>query len=632
MLEGRPTGDRARGITEKIGRELRQKILRPQGPAPGEVFARRYRLGRMIGEGGMGQVFRAVEEPDGRTVAVKILRGPAERGPAPDSGREQFERRLGLLRQLEHPGLVRTYDVGEAEGVAYVVTEFLEGETLKERIRRKSPVAPAEAVRLLVPVLRALEYLHGRGIVHRDVKPQNIMLTRHGVKLLDYGLARRLGIPGPWWSGGVEGTAEYLAPEQVRGDTEDHRVDLYAAAAVLYEMLAGRPPFLEGTPSGTALAHVTEPLTFPPEVQARTPPALLEVVAQGMCRDPELRYGSAREMCSALTGSLTASSDGGKHLRRLLQRDQASVRAAQLRERLLPWAAAVGLALIGVAAWWGLARSQVAGVGVEGRELVLRNVLGSELMRVTTGLEVVDVELLRREDPALIAVAGVGGSVVAYEIDPSERRATVVWTQPSPGELPMKPASLHLARLPDGDACLVSRWTEAEGGRGGLVASDFGGNVLGEWSYPGVALTTIHVEGTRPDRPRHLLVGGRSDTLGGRAVVIRLSLPDLAPTQWALLDDTGEVVSIRVSGQDVTTMLSSGRRQRLTGLAGDSEPGVLEHLDPRWLTAVQSGDDPQVLTRLARNPAVPPNLLEAIEEAVAGMRLGERSDSVPQQE
>lgn len=335
------------GRTGRIDASLRQRILRAHELQPGELVGGRYRVEAHVGGGGMSDVYRARDERRGAEVALKVLRDE----PPPQSG-ESFERRLGLLLRLDHPGLVRTLDVGEVGGRGYVVAELLDGETLKERLRAGG-VSVAQAVRWILTVLDALEYLHGSGVVHRDVKPQNVMLTSSGPRLLDYGLARRLGIPEAEDAERL-GTREYMAPEQLSGGNVDQRADLYACAAMLYEALTGRPPF---TGEESASRSRTPP-SFPAEVRESAPSELRRTVLAAMAIDPADRFATAGEMRAALAPFAEPSPAAPAAARARLRR-RALERLGRRLERVGPALLALAALLAGAAAWWCAARDRV---------------------------------------------------------------------------------------------------------------------------------------------------------------------------------------------------------------------------------------------------------------------------------
>src|SRR4030081_3038425 len=232
----------------------------------GTTLNGRYRLEARIGAGGMSTVYRALDETLQRQVAIKLL----NRAVSPDSAQlERFRREARAVAQLSHPHVVGVIDAGEDEGRPYIVFEYVEGETLKERIRRHGRLEIAEAVAYAIEIARALGAAHARHIVHRDVKPQNVLIDEEGsAKVTDFGIARTLDEEGLTADGRVLGTTDYVSPEQALGQPVTGQSDLYSLGIVLYEMLTGQVPFRGDSPVAVAMKHVREEV---PDVQARRP-------------------------------------------------------------------------------------------------------------------------------------------------------------------------------------------------------------------------------------------------------------------------------------------------------------------------------------------------------------------------
>jgi hypothetical protein len=263
------------------------------------VLADRYELGPVLGQGGMARVHRGYDRHLRRSVAVKVLAPPYDRD------RTFVERFRGEARSaagLSHPNVVSVFDSGSYHGTHFIVTELLDGETLGERLRR-GPMPPGEAARVAVDVCHALEAAHARGLIHRDVKPGNVMLLPDGrVKVVDFGIARAAGSDTLTGNGVILGSTAYLAPEQASGQPVDERADLYALGCVLYEMLAGSAPFRADPPVATMYRHVNE--NPPPPSSIRPVPAGLEtVVMRCLEKDPRRRYGSALDLEHALVAA-----------------------------------------------------------------------------------------------------------------------------------------------------------------------------------------------------------------------------------------------------------------------------------------------------------------------------------------
>ena len=226
------------------------------------VLADRYELGPVLGEGGMARVYRGVDRQLRRPVAVKVLAAPFDRDR---SFLERFRREARAAAGLSHPNIVAVFDSGSDDGTHFIVTELVEGETLADRLRRDGPMPPEEAVAVAVDIARALAAAHERGLIHRDIKPGNVMVLPDGrVKVVDFGIARAAGSDTLTGTGVVLGSTAYLSPEQAGGQPVDERADLYALGCVLYEMLTGHVPFRADTPIATMYRHVNEDAPLPP--------------------------------------------------------------------------------------------------------------------------------------------------------------------------------------------------------------------------------------------------------------------------------------------------------------------------------------------------------------------------------
>lgn len=264
------------------------------------TFGGRYKVLERVGSGGMAEVYRARDELLGREVAVKVL---SERLSQDRSFVERFRREAQSAANLNHPNIVSLYDYGSEGSSYYIVMEFIEGRSLAEIIAEDAPLLPERAAEIASDVAAALERAHSSGIVHRDIKPGNIMVTSSGqTKVTDFGIARAIG-PGDQTmtqTGMVIGTASYLSPEQAQGDPVDARSDVYSLGIVLYEMLAGRPPFAGETPLAVAYKHVREDATRLSDVNADVPPSLEAVVMKALSKNPANRYAHAGEMRSDL--------------------------------------------------------------------------------------------------------------------------------------------------------------------------------------------------------------------------------------------------------------------------------------------------------------------------------------------
>ncbi|MCP2276754.1 serine/threonine protein kinase [Nocardia amikacinitolerans] len=260
----------------------------------------RYELGEIIGFGGMSEVHKARDLRLSRDVAIKVLRADLARDP---TFYLRFKREAQNAAALNHPAIVAVYDTGEAEvdggPLPYIVMEYVDGETLRDIVRGKGPLPPRRAMEIIADVCAALDFSHKAGIVHRDMKPANIMINRAGaVKVMDFGIARALAdSSNPMTqTAAVIGTAQYLSPEQARGETVDARSDVYSVGCVLFEILTGEPPFTGDSPIAVAYQHVREDPRLPSHVHASVPRELDSVVLKAMSKNPANRYQTAAEM------------------------------------------------------------------------------------------------------------------------------------------------------------------------------------------------------------------------------------------------------------------------------------------------------------------------------------------------
>ncbi len=262
----------------------------------------RYELGELLGRGGMAEVRRAVDQRLGRSVAVKQLRADLAIDP---TFQARFRREAQSAAGLNHPTIVAVYDTGEeidplsGVSIPYIVMELVEGTTLRDVLREGRKILPERALELTQGVLEALSYSHKAGIVHRDIKPANVMLTPNGgVKVMDFGIARAVADTSATMTqtAAVIGTAQYLSPEQARGETVDARSDLYSTGCLVYELLAGRPPFVGDSPVSVAYQHVREAPVPPSQLDPEITPEIDAVVLKALAKDPNDRYQSAGEM------------------------------------------------------------------------------------------------------------------------------------------------------------------------------------------------------------------------------------------------------------------------------------------------------------------------------------------------
>jgi serine/threonine-protein kinase len=268
--------------------------------APGETLANRYEIKKVLGAGGMGMVYKALDRELGETVAVKTLR--PEFMEADANALERFRSEIRLARRISHRNVVRTHDIGEVDGLYFITMEFVEGSSLKDLIVSRGRLPAAAVVSIGKQLCRALEVAHEAGVIHRDIKPQNMVVEADGtLKVMDFGIARlQARSDGHTQAGMVVGTPEYMSPEQLRGDELDGRSDLYSAGAVLYESLTGRLPLSADTPASLIGKVLTE-MPVPPRASvAEVSPLLSSSIMQALEKDREKRPRTALEFLSIL--------------------------------------------------------------------------------------------------------------------------------------------------------------------------------------------------------------------------------------------------------------------------------------------------------------------------------------------
>ncbi len=315
--------------------------------AAGRLIAGRYRLERRLGGGGMAEVYLATDTTLERLVAVKVLR---ERFADDAQFVARFHREARAAAALNHPNVVAIHDRGGAAGSSFIVMEYVAGGTVKELVQRAGPLAPAAARDIECELLAALQAAHERGIVHRDVTAQNLLLGPDGrVKVTDFGIAH-FGSSALTSTGIVMGTSRYLSPEQARGEPTDERSDVYSAGVVLFEMLTGRLPFEGDNDLAIALRHASEPAPAPSDVAASVPPALDAIVGRALRKDPAERFATAREFADALRAAELGPGDRGAGLGAAVAIAGAGAAAMGVASAVAPPAVAAAFAPAGVAA------------------------------------------------------------------------------------------------------------------------------------------------------------------------------------------------------------------------------------------------------------------------------------------
>jgi serine/threonine protein kinase len=312
-----------------------------------QLLPPRYRLPRRVGRGAMGDIYVATDEMLGRDVAVKLL---ADRYAADAGIRQRFKREgLAAARISGEPGAITIFDVGEWEDRPFIVMEYLSGGSLEDRLRSQGAQPPARALEWLEQAATALDAAHRHGIVHRDVKPANLLLNDRGeVRVGDFGIASAAGMASMTATGTVLGTAGYLAPEQAMGERATPASDLYALAVVAYELLSGERPFENDSPTAEAAAHVNAPVPSIAERCENLPQDADRVFRRALAKDPARRYGSAREFVAELRDALTRPAGTTAVLAPAASPPQRRPRSFLLPLALILAAGAVGAAVAAI--------------------------------------------------------------------------------------------------------------------------------------------------------------------------------------------------------------------------------------------------------------------------------------------
>jgi eukaryotic-like serine/threonine-protein kinase len=260
----------------------------------GAILAGRYEILKLLGEGGMGAVYRAHDRELDRVVALKVIRPELARNA---QILQRFKQELILARQITHRNIIRIFDLGQAEGVRFITMEFIEGEDLSCTLARRGKLPAPEAAAIVVQVARGLEAAHEEGVIHRDLKPQNIMIEPSGkASVMDFGIARSVDASQITRTGALMGTPTYMSPEQAQGLKVDSRSDLYSLGIIFYELLTGRPPFLAEKPMATLLRRIHEAPVPPIAVEPAVPKRVNEIVMKMLAMNPEDRYQAAGEI------------------------------------------------------------------------------------------------------------------------------------------------------------------------------------------------------------------------------------------------------------------------------------------------------------------------------------------------
>jgi eukaryotic-like serine/threonine-protein kinase len=301
MTLPRIEGDEPTAALPSLGWSVSEDIsaAAPARPlVPGDEVGERYEIIRLLGQGGMGAVYQARDRELDREVALKVIRADMAANPQILS---RFKQELILARKITHANVIRIFDLGEASGLKFITMEFIDGEDLQSLLKREGKAKPAEAARIMIQVCRALEAAQSEGVIHRDLKPQNIMLGKGGrACVMDFGIARSVIGEGLTETGAVIGTPDYMSPEQAKGLPADARSDLFSFGIIFYELLSGKNPFDADTTMGKLWKRTTEPACPPSDLDKEIPQSLNDIVKKCLEIDPQKRYYSATELLQQL--------------------------------------------------------------------------------------------------------------------------------------------------------------------------------------------------------------------------------------------------------------------------------------------------------------------------------------------
>ena len=471
--------------------------------AQGTIIGHRYRIIDLIGTGGMAHVYRAVNLSSRKIVAIKVLKDEYRNDA---EFLRRFEREARAVLHLSHENIVRAFDVGETDGLPYIVLEFVDGRTLKEIIDENGPMPSRIAVALVVQVLDALDAAHAAGIIHRDVKPQNVIVMQSGkVKLMDFGIAREVDANTVTFAGStVLGSVHYLSPEQAKGLPVTEGSDLYSAGIMLYEMLTGRVPFDGDNSVSIALKHISDNPVPPIELSNKVSPALNDVILRALNKDVNRRYGAANEMSAHLRRALKEPT--GEFARYIPSPKAQTQKKSPAQKKQAHGALKIGLT-VGVLI--------VALVGVF---IVLRDVYQTE----SDDFEVVPTLVDRSVEESKLRASNFG---FTFEIQDYENSDTVA----------------------SGDVILQT----PEGG----TKAKHGSTIYGIVSLGPAAPKVPNLIGLSPDEARHtleetgLVLGGVSYRISEVAIgyVCEQSLPPDTETT------NGQVIDIVISASSETT-------------------------------------------------------------------------------
>ncbi|GAA1684236.1 Stk1 family PASTA domain-containing Ser/Thr kinase [Glycomyces endophyticus] len=561
----------------------------------------RYEIGEVVGYGGMAEVHRGRDLRLGRDVAVKLLRADLSRD---ESFLIRFQREAQNSASLNHPNIVAVFDTGEDMGIPYMVMEYVNGRTLKEVLIAEGRFEYTAACEVVADMCSALDFSHKHHIIHRDVKPGNVMLSdTNQVKVMDFGIARALASNQATMTqtSAVIGTAQYLSPEQARGETVDARSDVYAVGCVLYELLVGHPPFTGDNPVSVAYQHVREEARPPSELNPNVPPSVDAVVMKALSKNPEHRYHSAAEMREDLIRAargqdVMAPAVMGPADRTAIIDPDATAPIRQLPTssgKRRPWLIALGvvLALVAVsAAAWGIMRAmnETALVPVP---LVIGQTQEAATETLTADgfeVEVVEQKAETADDSALGNVIDQSPGA-EQEVDEGSTIEITVLVQPDDVEV----TDVLGEKVEDAEATLTEDLLVVEVNN--VPSTEEPGTVLeqdpagGEMVPPGTTVTLTVSEGGEATVPN--VVGMTTDlaisTLEGEGFTYELVYGNGGSTIGAVYEQNPQDGSTE---QDGATVTITAKGVSVTWDASTTPQALMDTLNAAGLVATIEGD------------------------------------------
>ena len=544
------------------------------------ILGGRYELLEIIGEGGMARVYKAHCRILDRIVAVKILKEEFSR----DQGFvEKFKTEALSAARINHPNIVNIYDVGQEGDIYYIVMEMVEGKTLKEIISAEAPLTVERAVDIAIMICDGVHHAHEKGIIHRDIKPHNILITEHGmVKVADFGIARAISNATiTYGNNNIVGSVHYISPEQAKGEIVNRTTDIYSIGCVLFEMLTGRAPFTADSAITVAMKHIHDEVLSPRKLNPDLPTALENIILQALQKNPKQRFASAQEMRNALLSINMQNPEEYKHKRRNEKRVAGTPalfegdETLKKKKKLSP----IGIALIVIAEIGLLSGVLLSGGGLFGKEVVVPNVEGmdfkqadAELSKAGLVMSVVGKEynnefekdLVISQDPGKDRKVKAGRKVEVVISKGSELIAV-----PNITGIDIKDAVVKLGNV-GLNMCKIDPEYDEETPEGMIISQD---PARGTKHEAGTSINVVVRQGKQPER---------------------VSMPDLKGMS---------IEKARTVLEDKKLVLGQTKREESTSYAADqiakqdTEPGVMVEEGTTVNVVISTGPGPQVKTK-----------------------------------